>query len=124
MNLNLLRQALCGAFDLRAEGETCLIGTPFQIDYNDRLVLRIRPDRDGYRIDDNGDTALALMLAGVDTDPDRLGELAHLPATVQIDNDDSSLYAQVDTLEAAAESVWSIAAHALRLHEAAKGKQP
>jgi hypothetical protein len=120
MNLNLLRQVLCGAFDLSTEGDTCLIGTPFQIDYNDRLVLRIRKGQGSYRVDDNGDTAFALMLAGVDTDPDRLSELVQLPKAVQIDSADSSLYVQAETLETAAESVWSITAHALRLHEAAK----
>ena len=113
----LLRALLCGAFRIDQEGETFLVRTPFGVDFNDDLVVRVRPDGDAWRVDDNGDTLLALALAGAAPEAERVAELA---PGVEFDEDDGSLIARPATPDGIADAVFAVAGAALRVHGACR----
>ncbi|MDT3669000.1 MAG: hypothetical protein ROZ37_01555 [Aromatoleum sp.] len=115
-----LRQVMCGAFEVSEEGEVLLVRTPFGVDFNDDLVLRVRPASGGFRIDDNGDTLLALALNGAAPDPDRVLEAA---GDIEFDEEDGSLVAQVGSLAAVGEAVFRVAEAALRVHAACRPRE-
>ena len=87
MTPEILRQVLCSAFRISQEADSLWFITPFGLDFNDDLILRVRPEDSGFRIDDNGDTWLALSMAGATLDVDRVNELA---GGVEFDEDDGS----------------------------------
>ncbi len=117
MTLADLRQAMCGAFQVSEEEGVLLVRTPFGLDFNDDLVLRVRPQAEGYRIDDNGDTLLTLALDGAAPDGDRVLEIA---GEIDFDPDDGSLIAHADHEAEVAEALFKITGAALRVHAACR----
>lgn len=113
MNVDALRHALCKAFDVFEDEGVLLVRTPFGLDLNDDLVLRVRPDQGGWRIDDNGETLFALTLAGADPDADRVRELIE-PA--ELDADDGTLYSRAESPDLITSAVFHLAGAALRVH--------
>ncbi len=117
MTPSALRALLCGAFQITQEDDTLLVHTPFGLDFNDDLVLRLRPDGAALRVDDNGDTLLALALSGVAPDAERVLELA---PGVEFDEDDGSLIVRPASQERIADAVFSLVGAALRVHGACR----
>lgn len=117
MTPTALRQAMCGAFRVSQEDDTLLVHTPFGLDFNDDLILRVRPDGAGYRVDDNGDTLVALALAGIAPDADRVKELA---PGIEFDEEDGSLIARPASSLQVADAVFLVAGVALRVHGACR----
>lgn len=117
MTLAELRQAMCGAFRVEEEEGVMLVRTPFGLDFGDDLILRVRPEIGGYRVDDNGDTLLALALDGAAPDGDRVLEVA---GDIDFDPDDGSLVARVKNGKEVAEALFKIAGAALRVHAACR----
>ena len=113
----LLRALLCGAFQIDQEDDTFLVRTPFGVDFNDDLVVRVRPDGQAWRVDDNGDTLLALALAGSAPDSERVAELA---PDVEFDDGDGSLIARPENPTDIAAAVFAVAGAALRVHGACR----
>lgn len=115
-----LRKAMCGAFDVTEEGGVLLVRTPFGLDFNDDLVLRIRPVDRGFQVDDNGDTMLTLALSGSAPEADRVLEAA---GDVEFDEEDGSLIARVENPVALGEAVFRVAGAALRVHSACRPRE-
>lgn len=117
MTPDALRALLCGAFRISQEGQSLLVHTPFGLDFSDDLVLRLRPDGESMRVDDNGDTLLSLSMAGVVPDADRVRDIA---PSIEIDEADGSLIAHAASLDAVADAVFAVASAALRVHGACR----
>lgn len=117
MTPELLRQVLCSAFRISQEADSLLVHTPFGLDFNDDLVLRVRPDGVGFRIDDNGDTWLALSMAGASLDADRINELI---GGVEFDVDDGSLIARSKNSLDVADALFKVVGATLRVHGACR----
>lgn len=113
----VLRSYLCGAFLISEDDGTFLVQTPFGLDSNDSLVLRLRPEGDSLRVDDNGETLLSLSMSGVAPDSDRVLEIA---GGIEFDEDDGSLIARSETPEKIADAVFSVVGAALRIHGACR----
>ena len=117
MTPEILRQVLCSAFRISQEADSLLVHTPFGLDFNDDLILRVRPEDGGFRIDDNGDTWLALSMAGATLDVDRVNELA---GGVEFDEDDGSLIAHSASPVLVADALFKVVGAALRVHGACR----
>lgn len=115
-----LRKAMCGAFEISEEGGVLLVRTPFGLDFNDDLVLRIRPNNGGFQIDDNGDTMLTLALGGAAPETDRVLEAA---GDIEFDEEDGSLTARVESSAAIGEAVFRVAGAAVRVHAACRPRE-
>lgn len=113
----LLRSYLCGAFQISEDEGTFLVQTPFGLDTNDSLVLRLRPEGAALRVDDNGETLLSLSMAGVAPDSDRVLEIAE---GIEFDEDDGSLIARSKSPDKVADAVFSVVSAALRVHGACR----
>lgn len=113
----VLRSYLCGAFQISEDEGTFLVQTPFGLDSNDSLVLRLRPEGGSLRVDDNGETLLSLSMAGVAPDSDRVLEIAN---GIEFDEDDGSLIARSDKPDNIADAVFSVVSAALRVHGACR----
>ena len=110
-----LRELLCGAFKISAESGSLLVHTPFGLDFNDDLVLRVRPEGEIIRVDDNGDTLLALSMAGSAPDAERVLDIV---SGVEFDADDGSLIARSSSNLQLPDALFRVAGAALRLHGA------
>lgn len=113
MNVEALRHALCKAFEVFEDQGVLLVRTPFGLDLNDDLILRVRPDQGGWRIDENGETLFALSMAGADPDAERVRELIE-PA--EMDPEDGTLYSRAISPDQIASAVFRLAGAALRVH--------
>jgi hypothetical protein len=120
MTPSVLRALLCGAFEISQDEDALLVRTPFGLDYNDDLVIRVRPDNGAFRVDDNGDTLFALTISGAVPDAERVSELA---PDVEYDQDDGSLILRPETEDSIASAVFSVAGAALRIHGACRPRQ-
>jgi len=120
MNPSELRQVMCGAFDVSEEGQVLLVRTPFGLDFNDDLVLRVRPVGEGFQVDDNGDTLFALALDGVAPDAERVLEVA---SDIEFNEEDGCLIARAPCARAVADAVFRVAGAALRVHSACRARE-
>lgn len=116
----VLRALLCGAFEISQDSDSLLVRTPFGLDFNDDLVVRVRPDGETFRVDDNGDTLFSLSMSGIVPDADRVSELA---PSIEYDSDDGTLIARPNSAEGIANAVFAIAGAALRIHGACRPRQ-
>lgn len=120
MTPETLRLALCGTFRITQEADTLLVHTPFGLDFNDDLVLRVRPEGNSFRVDDNGDTLLALSMAGAVPDSERVQELA---TDIEYDEDDGSLIIRANQPQQVADALFRLVGGALRVHGACRPRQ-
>lgn len=115
MNSSQVRSLLCSAFEISEEGGSFLIHTPFAVDFNDDLVIRLRPVDNGFRIDDNGETILSLALAGSAPDFDRVNELV---PNVNVDELDGAIHLIERSPAKVVHAIYSVIAASLRIHGA------
>jgi hypothetical protein len=117
MTPQMLRQALCGAFEISEDEGVLLVRTPFGLDFGDDLVLRVRPGENGWCVDDNGETLLGLTLNGVAPDVARIADLSE---GVDIDDEDGVLSCGCASLDAVQLAVFRLAGAALRINGACR----
>lgn len=117
MTPTALRQVLCGAFEISEDEGVLLVRTPFGLDFGDDLVLRVRPDEAGWRVDDNGETLLGLALNAVAPDAPRLAELAE---GVDMDDEDGVLSCSCDSPDAVQRAVFQLTGASLRINGACR----
>jgi len=87
-----LKRAICGLFEVHADEKGVQrIVTPLEYPGSgDQIVIRVRPTKDGYKIDDNGEASLYASMAGGDVESDAVArwaeETLHMsPATFSED---------------------------------------
>ena len=121
-----LKKAICSLFEVHAdEGGVQRIVTPLEYPgTNDRIVIRVRPQDDGFLIDENGEAAFYAGLNGGDIDIEAVlrwsEELPHhSPARL---NEDESISAFLTDERLVAPYIFRVAEAAQQLHALATSR--
>ncbi len=120
-----IKHAICALFEVHAdEGGVYRVVTPLEYPgTHDRVVVRVRPDANGFQIDESGDAVLYTGLSGGDVDSEPVqrwveGLLAHSP--LRFDDEIISVVATDEELIAS--SIFRIAEAAQQLHAIATAR--
>lgn len=63
-----IKNSICALFDVQQDGDTLVVSTPLNTSGEDKVHIYITPTENNlWRIDDNGETAFAAAMAGVNT---------------------------------------------------------
>jgi hypothetical protein len=123
-----LKRTICGLFEVHADEKGVQrVVTPLEYaGSGDQVVIRVRPTKDGYKIDDNGEAALYASMAGGDVESDVVTRwveetLLHSPAMF---SDDEVLSAIAPDERLTAPYIFRVAEAAQQLFSLATTRGP
>jgi hypothetical protein len=114
-----LRRAICSLFEVHVEEDgTFRVVTPLEYPGSgDQIVVRVRPQADGFQVDESGDASLAATMAGGDLDSEVVLRWAEdLPLLSSVRFSDDVLKTAVGDELALAPAIFRIAEAAQQLH--------
>lgn len=119
-----IKHAICAAFDVHEDaGGIQRVVTPMEYaGVGDKIVVRVRPFGDGWRIDENGEAAFYASMAGADLESETVSRwLQELPAPVIFDKDET-LLANTNDARLVVPYIFRVADAAQQLHAIATAR--
>lgn len=112
-----LKRSICSLFDVHEDvGGVQRIVTPLEfVGSGDNIVVRVRPCKGGYSVDENGDAALYASLSGGDVETDMIARWAE-----ELGQHSPVEFGPDETLRAFAQDDRLIAPYVFRVAEAAQ----
>lgn len=122
-----LKHAICGLFEVHSEENGMQrIVTPLEYpNSGDRIVVRVRPQKDGFSLDENGEAALYASMAGGDVDIDvvnRWAEELNKTSYARFNPDDETISIFTKHERLIAPSIFRVAEAAQQLYALATSR--
>ncbi len=112
-----LKQSICSLFEVHADdGGVHRVVTPLEYSgANDRIVIRVRPNGQGFKVDENGEAAFYAALNGGDIDSAVVQRWAE-----DLTNQSPAVFGKDEVISASASEQRLIAPYIFRVAEAAQ----
>lgn len=122
-----IKRQICDLFEVHAdEGGVTRVVTPLEyVGSGDNVVVRVRPQGQGYSIDENGEAAFSAAMSGGDMDSEVVARWIsefHESGPVLFDEETELLHSYAENQEVIVPYIFRVAEAAQRLHAVATSR--